>query len=176
MPPGVDMTYPDNVYRYSKRMRLELGRRADYAIRAVVDLARHHGDETRRKAREIAAEMEIPRSFMPQILAELVRVGIVESVAGPGGGYSLTTPPAVISLLDVVVAVDGEVSSRVCVLRGGPCRWDDVCAVHIPWSRAQQALRDELARTSFADIAEIDAALEAGTYRIPDELRPSAGP
>lgn len=153
-------------------MRLELGRRADYAIRAVVDLARHHDGDGRRKAREIAAGMDIPRTFVPQILAELVRVGLATSTAGPDGGYALTRGPADISLLDVVVAVDGEVRSTACVLRGGPCRWDDVCAVHVPWARAQDALRQELARTTFADIADIDARLEAGTYTVPEELHP----
>lgn len=152
-------------------MRLELGRRTDYAVRAVVDLARHHGGEDRRKAREIADEMDIPRSFVAQILAELVRVGIVASVAGPGGGYSLRREPDEISLLDVIVAVDGEPASTACVLRGGPCRWDDVCAVHVPWYEAQAAMRGQLARTTFQDIADIDAALEAGTYQVPSGLR-----
>lgn len=152
-------------------MRLELGRRADYAVRAVVDLARHHGDG-RRKAREIAAEMDIPRTFVPQILAELVRVGLATSVAGPEGGYALGRAPADVSLLDVITAVDGEPRSTACVLRGGPCRWDDVCAVHVPWARAQDALRDELGRTTFADLAAIDEAIEAGTFEVPEELRP----
>lgn len=153
-------------------MRLELGRRADYAIRATVDLARHHGDGSRRKGREIAEEMQIPATYVPQILAELVRVGIVDSVAGPGGGYVLAREPTEVSLLEVITAVEGRLGSEECVLRGGPCRWDDACAVHVPWWRAQQALRDELARTSFQDIADIDAGLEAGTYTIPDPLQP----
>lgn len=155
-------------------MRLELGRRADYAVRAVVDLARHHGDPSRRKGREIATEMDIPGTYIPQILAELVRVGIVDSVAGPGGGYVLARDPADISLLEVITAVEGEIGSGECVLRGGPCRWDGACAVHEPWWRAQQALRDELARTSFRDIAEIDAGLDAGTYEVPEPLQPDA--
>ncbi len=153
-------------------MRLELGRRADYAVRAVVDLARHHDDDSRRKGREIATEMDIPPTYIPQILAELVRVGLVDSVAGPGGGYVLGRDPADISLLEVITAVEGEIGSRECVLRGGPCRWEGACAVHEPWWRAQQALRDELARTSFRDIAEIDAGLEAGTYEVPEPLQP----
>lgn len=153
-------------------MRLELGRRADYAVRAVVDLARHHGSGGRRKGREIAAEMDIPGTYVPQILADLVRDGIVASVAGPGGGYTLGRDPAEVSLLEVITAVEGDLGSNECVLRGGPCRWDEACAVHEPWWRAQQALRDELARTSFLDIAEMDAGLEAGTYQVPEPLQP----
>lgn len=153
-------------------MRLELGRRADYAVRAVVDLARHHPGGGRRKAREIASEMAIPRTFAPQILAELVRVELVTSVAGPGGGYALARAPADITLLDVVRAVDGEPRSTACVLRGGPCRWEGVCAVHVPWTRAQDALRAELDRTTFAELAAADEALEAGTDPAAADLRP----
>lgn len=149
-------------------MRLELGRRADYAVRAALDLARAVDTDARRKARAIADEMQIPASYVPQILAELVRAGLVESVAGRDGGYRLAKPLAAISLLDVVEAVDGEVVSTTCVLRGGPCRWEGMCAVHVPWVDAQHAMLDGLGRTSLADLVEIDAGIEAGTYEPPE--------
>lgn len=156
-------------------MRLELGRRADYAIRASLDLATHHDDGGLRKARAIADEMEIPGSYVPQILAELVRAHVVTSVAGRDGGYRLAAEPSAISLLSVVEAVDGEAVSTACVLRGGPCRWDDVCAVHVPWARAQYALLDSLAETTLADVTRIDAAIAAGTYEVPDDVvRPTS--
>jgi Rrf2 family protein len=139
-------------------MELTLGKRADYTVRAVLDLACHYGDG-RRKADEIAAEMEIPRSYLPQLLAELVRSGLVVSVAGRHGGYSLARPPQEVSLLEVIEAVEGPIASTECVLRGGPCRWEDACAFHEPWARAQAALRDSLAETSFAEVAAIDAVL-----------------
>lgn len=158
-------------------MRLELGKRADYAIRAAVDLARHAAQGERRKARDIAEAMAIPSSYVPQILAELVRAELVGSVAGRSGGYVLAKPPAQISLLEVVQAVDGEMVSSVCVLRGGPCRWDDMCAVHVPWSRAQQAMLSSLGQTTLHELVEIDAALDDGTYEVPDDVaRPRQSP
>lgn len=156
-------------------MRLELGRRADYAIRAAVDLASRDRDGGRRKARTIAEEMAVPPSYLPQILAELVRAGLVTSVAGPDGGYDLARPASHITLLDVVRAVEGDVVSTSCVLRGGPCRWDDVCAVHVPWAEAQFALLDSLEGTTLADLVDIDAALRAGTYEVPASLRAARG-
>jgi Rrf2 family transcriptional regulator, iron-sulfur cluster assembly transcription factor len=150
-------------------MELSLGRRADYAIRAALDLARHGADE-RRKAREIGEEMSIPASYLPQILAQLVHAELVVSVAGPHGGYALARHRAEISLLDIVHATEGAVASTQCVLRGGPCRWEGMCAVHEPWSRAQQALLAELAATSLEDVALIDAQLEAGSYVLPDDV------
>jgi Rrf2 family transcriptional regulator, iron-sulfur cluster assembly transcription factor len=153
-------------------MRLELGRRADYAIRAAVDLASRHGGE-RRKARAISVEMAIPASYVPQILAELVRAGLASSVAGRDGGYALARDPEHITLLEVVRSVEGEVLSTSCVLRGGPCRWDDICAVHVPWAQAQYALLDSLDATSLADLVAIDEALQAGTYEVPAAVRRS---
>lgn len=143
-------------------MRLELGRRGDYAVRAMVDLARSHDRGGRRKTRDIAEAMAIPPGYIPQILAVLVRAGLAESEAGPAGGYRLARSPETISLLDVIVAVEGDMSSTECVLRGGPCRWEGVCAVHEPWSRAQEALRAELAAATLEEVARADAALEAG--------------
>jgi Rrf2 family transcriptional regulator, iron-sulfur cluster assembly transcription factor len=155
---------------YGKGMRLELGRRADYAIRAVVDLAHHSGGGERRTSRAIADEMAIPASYIPQILAELVRAGLVDSVAGRSGGYVLARAPSDISLLDVVHATESAVVSTACVLRGGPCRWEEMCAVHVPWAEAQHALLDSLGSTSLADVVAIDEGLAAGTYEVPYEL------
>jgi Rrf2 family transcriptional regulator, iron-sulfur cluster assembly transcription factor len=148
-------------------MRLELGRRADYAIRAAVYLASHHGDGERRKARAISEGMDIPVTYVPQILAELVRAELAVSMAGRDGGYALARQPALITLLEVVRSVEGEMISTSCVLRGGPCRWDDICAVHVPWAQAQYALLDSLGGTSLGDLVTIDAALQAGTYEVP---------
>lgn len=146
-------------------MELSLGRRADYALRAVLDLARH--DEHRRKSREIGEEMDVPMTFLPQIMAELVRAGLVDSHAGPKGGYVLARRAADMSLLEVIEAVEGDPVSTKCVLRGGPCRWEEICAMHVPWSRAQQAMLDQLAATSVADVAAIDEELAEGEYEVP---------
>jgi Rrf2 family protein len=143
-------------------VRLELGRRADYGIRAMTDLARHHEAGVRRKAREIADEMAIPSTYVGQVLADLVRAGLAVSTAGRWGGYELARAPGEVSLLAVIRAVDDEPGSTVCVLRGGPCRWEDRCAVHVPWFEAQQAMLERLDRATLAEVIERDLALEHG--------------
>ena len=137
-------------------MKIALGQRGDYAVRAVVALA---AAGERRKAREIAAQMQIPQKFLPQILGSLIHAGLLTSVAGPDGGYSLARPAGAISLLEVIEAVEGPVVSEKCVLRGGPCHWDTRCAVHSSWSAAQEALVSKLRRTSFADLRREDRRL-----------------
>lgn len=139
-------------------MRVRLGRKGDYAVRAVLALARAAPDE-RRKAREITGEMDVPASYLPAILGRLVTAGLVTSTAGREGGYALARDPADVTLLEVLEAVEGDVGVSECVLRGGPCRWETECAVHRFWASAQDAFRAELAGTTFADIAARDAEL-----------------
>ncbi len=143
-------------------MDMKLGKRADYTVRAVLDLARHHG-RGRRKTADIAEEMEVPVTYLPQLLAELVREGIVASRAGRRGGYELARDPGEVSLLEVIEVADGPLVSSECILRGGPCRWEEACAIHDPWVRAQEAMREELRATSFAEVAAIDAALNGSS-------------
>jgi Rrf2 family protein len=155
-------------------MQASLGRKGDYSVRAVLDLARHGG--ARRKAREIAGEMDIPLRYLTQILASLVQHGLLAAVAGPTGGYTLARPPQDISLLEVVEAAEGPITLEQCVLRGGPCSWQDSCPVHIPWARAQAAMATQLAATSFADLARSAAEIDAGTHVLPSDTPPHEVP
>jgi Rrf2 family transcriptional regulator, iron-sulfur cluster assembly transcription factor len=130
---------------------IDLGRKGDYALRAMIVLAGQHG-EGLVKAREIAVETGVPATYLPQVLAELARAGLVTSVAGPRGGYATARPPAAISLLEVIEAVNGPLRSAVCPLRGGPCTPDEPCALHRAWGSAQEALSDSLASANLGDV------------------------
>ncbi len=145
-------------------MRVVLGRRGDYSVRAVLDLARHWGRE-RRKARQIAETMDIPERYLTQLLANLVRHELLVAVAGPDGGYSLARPPSEISLLEVVEAAEGPIGLDECVLSGGPCDWIGECPVHDDWSEAQKALQERLDAADFAQLADRDASIEKGRGR-----------
>ncbi len=149
-------------------MQIALGRRGDYAVRSMIALARAHGTG-RRKARQIAELMDIPERFLPQVVAPLVRGGLVIATAGPDGGYALARPPQEITLLDVVEASEGPVSGSRCLLQGGPCDWEQVCPAHYAWSRAHAALSRELRRTTLKELADNDARIEAGTFEVPEE-------
>ncbi len=140
-------------------MQIALERRGDYSVRAVIDLARHFG-EGRRKAREIAMVMDIPVRYLPQLLAPLVRRGLLMATAGPEGGYALARDPASITVLEVIEAAEGPLESPRCVLRGGPCDWDETCPLHETWGRGRTALAAELGRTTFAELAATDEAIQ----------------
>ena len=72
-------------------MKLELTRRGDYAIRAMLALGRAGG--ARLSTPVMAASMNIPVRFLPQVMGDLARAGLVRSRAGRNGGYELARPP-----------------------------------------------------------------------------------
>ena len=150
-------------------MQIALDRRGDYSVRAVIDLARHHG-AGRRKAREIARVMDVPVRYLPQLLSPLIRAGLVMATAGPEGGYALSRVPASVTLLEVIEAAEGPLESPRCVLMGGPCDWAETCPVHETWSRARTALAAELRSATFAELAAVDAAIERRVARVRSPL------
>lgn len=149
-------------------MQVSLGRKGDYSVRAMLALARAYG-HGRRKARQIAGVMDIPERYLPQVMAPLVRSGLVRATAGPDGGYELAHAPQDITMLQVVEAAEGPIIEDQCLLQGGPCDWNEVCPVHEFWARTHTVLAAELRSVTFADLALSDARLEAGTFKIPNE-------
>ncbi|MGW2613869.1 RrF2 family transcriptional regulator [Streptomyces sp. NPDC001500] len=90
---------------------MRISARADYAVRAVLELAVRQGGGDPVKAESIAAVQDIPHKFLEGILGDLRRGGIVDSRRGGGGGYRLARDPAAITVADVIRAVDGPIVS-----------------------------------------------------------------
>jgi Rrf2 family transcriptional regulator, iron-sulfur cluster assembly transcription factor len=154
---------------------LTLSKKGDYVVRAALALARAWNDGGYRKIREVAKEMDLPLSYTPQILAALAQAGIAEARAGRDGGYRLVRAPEAISLLDVVEAGEGPLSPpSICAIRGGPCRWEKVCALHPVWSAATQAICLVLQQSTLAGVVLVDEALEAGRFTIPGDAHRAA--
>ncbi|HZD79344.1 MAG TPA: Rrf2 family transcriptional regulator [Actinomycetota bacterium] len=149
-------------------MNLTLSRRGDYVVRAAICLAgAWDGNGAYRKIREVADEMELPLSYTPQVLGTLARAGLAEAKAGREGGYRLTRSPEQISLLEVIEAAEGYLVSERCPLRGGPCRWDDTCAVHPTWIKASEAIRKVLSKTTLQEVSSVDRDLGSGAILDP---------
>lgn len=142
-------------------MRLELTKRGDYAVRAMIALA--SDGEGLMSARTIAAEMAIPPRFLPQVMADLVRAGLVEGVTGRGGGYRLSVSASEVSLLTIIEAVEGTSRRETCVLRGGPCGRDDMCAVHGAFIAAEEAMIGALDSATLAEVSAGDRSVAANS-------------
>jgi Rrf2 family transcriptional regulator, iron-sulfur cluster assembly transcription factor len=132
-------------------MRLELTRRGDYAVRAMLAMATvdHDGWSS---APRIASAMAIPERFLPRVLRDLARAGLIEARLGRTGGYRLVRPASEVSLLDVIDAVEPADDVRRCVLRGIPCGVDGRCQVHDAFDEARLAHRARLAQATLASL------------------------
>jgi len=130
---------------------MQITRQADYAVRAVLYLAKQNG-AGRAPTSQIAREQRIPPSFLAKIVSQLSVAGMVQTSRGARGGVSLAREPKDISLLEVVEAIDGPITLNECVPDSSLCTFGDDCPVHGVWSDVQQKLVRELSATSFADL------------------------
>jgi Rrf2 family protein len=141
-------------------MKLVPTRRTDYGIRALLFLAHRYPEPA--KAAEIGEAMDVPVGFLHQVLQELQRSRLVISRPGRTGGYALAKSPEQITIRRIVESLEGPLEAQECALRGGPCHWEDVCALHWVWSGAQKALIEALDAATLAQVADDDRALAEG--------------
>ena len=126
--------------------------KADYAVRAVVELA-GSSQETPRKVDEVAQAQHIPVSFLENILTQLRSAGIVRSQRGPEGGYWLAHPPEEINIADVIRAVEGPLVG-VRGQRPEEIEYEGSAAsLQQVWIAVRANLRNVLDHVSVADVA-----------------------
>ena len=101
-----------------------LSQKARYALRALFLLAKRPAGQPVMIA-EIAKEAQIPRKFLEQILLELKKRGILHSLRGKFGGYTLGRAPDKISFAEVIRAIDGPLALSPCVSVTAYRRCDD---------------------------------------------------
>jgi Rrf2 family protein len=128
---------------------MQITRQADYAIRAVLYIAKL--DENQRAATsQIAKEQKIPPSFLAKIISQLSIAGLLQTSRGARGGVTLAKNAKDISLLDVVEAIDGPIALNECVHDDGACNFSDDCPMRPIWCEVQEELVNKLKSTNFA--------------------------
>jgi Rrf2 family protein len=133
-------------------LRVRISAKADYAVRAALELAQ--AEDPPVKGERLAEAQSIPLKFLENILGDLRQSGLVVSQRGPDGGYRLERPPEEISVADIIRAVDGPLAS----VRGqrpesmdyhGPA--EQLAPV---WIALRSAVRGVLEHISLRDIVE----------------------
>jgi len=134
-----------------------LSRKCQYALRCLLELARHHGKAPISVA-SIAATQAIPRRFLELIVRELRLAGVVNARRGARGGYTLTRDPGEISVGSIIRLIDGEQTPVSCGLCGGPepCPLADNCSFSGLWQRIHHAVTGICEDTTFADLVDGD--------------------
>ncbi|HEU5419427.1 MAG TPA: Rrf2 family transcriptional regulator [Streptosporangiaceae bacterium] len=110
--------------------------------------------------RTLAEHYDLPEAYLAKQLQSLVAAGILHAVSGPRGGYRLARPPAEITVLDVLDAVEGTADPFVCqeirqrgVIPVTPEQCRRPCAIAAVMTRAHQAWRASLRAVTLAELA-----------------------
>jgi Rrf2 family protein len=131
---------------------VRISAKADYAVRAVVELAAAP-DGVPVKAERVATAQGIPLNFLENILGELRHAGIVRSQRGAEGGFRLAKPADQVTVADVIRAVEGPLAT----VRGGPPEESEYpgAAAELPrvWIAVRKSLREVVERVTVADVA-----------------------
>ncbi len=131
----------------------------EYAIKACIFIAKKTIDGERVNLKEISAEIDSPEAFTAKILQQLVRQNIIISIKGATGGFEVETKKLNrIRLLDIVVAIDGEINDKQCALGLKGCSHKQPCPVHDSYKFIRSSILSMLQTTTLhklsADLIE----------------------
>jgi Rrf2 family iron-sulfur cluster assembly transcriptional regulator len=129
---------------------MKLTTKGRYAVTAMLDLALRY-DKGAVTLAEIAKRQGISLSYLEQLFAKLRRSGLVDSVRGPGGGYTLAMEPAKISVAEIIVAINENIDATRC---GGEknCHGDETCLTHQLWEDLSTRIHEFLNGITLGDL------------------------
>lgn len=129
--------------------------KCEYGIKAMLDLSINGGPELAVQVRVIADRAEIPEGFLEQIMGDLRKAGLVESVRGAHGGYRLARDPEQINLADVIEAIDGPVTPGGCLRDSpDPASGTSIAVIQDVWLDVRDCVMDVLSTMDLAHLRE----------------------
>jgi Rrf2 family transcriptional regulator, iron-sulfur cluster assembly transcription factor len=133
---------------------MNVGRRVDYAVRALCFLAGQPPEKIVSRA-DIEKSQDIPSFYLSKIMKDLVAGGLVRSHIGSKGGFTLAKLATSISIKDVYETVERPLVLMECLEKGTNfCSYCSVCTQRSIWEQAQTVLAEFLGRISINDIAD----------------------
>lgn len=122
---------------------------AEYALRAIVAIAQAKGDAA--ATHQIAKITKVPRGYLPKVLQMLGRAGLVDSRRGLGGGFKLAKPAEMLSVLEVINAVDPIKRIDKCPLELESHN-GNLCPLHKRLDEATEHVERSFANTTIAEL------------------------
>jgi Rrf2 family protein len=128
---------------------VRISAKGEYAIKAMVDLALHDGQDLQ-PIQDVAARQGIPQRYLEQVLLQLKRSGFLYARRGSAGGYRLSRPPEQVTVGALLRAVEGPSAAPDSPRRGGP--GEDVAGLHELWQEIEDAVASVVDRTTLDDL------------------------
>jgi Rrf2 family cysteine metabolism transcriptional repressor len=149
---------------------MRVSAKGEYAILAILDLAKFYETDEVRTLEEISNDESIPHPFLVQILLELKRAGLVESKRGAGGGYRLARHPREISLGEVIRLIDGPLLPFKCTTpaleSNSDCAHQGNCVMTSVWHNVRSAIENVIDHISFEELARKRENINSPMYHI----------
>ncbi|MHB2148332.1 RrF2 family transcriptional regulator [Calditrichota bacterium LG25] len=132
---------------------MKFSKRVEYALIAMVELARYREVDHLVTARRLAREYRIPQEILSKVLQKLAKIGLLQSVQGVKGGYTLARKIEQINMLEVVESIDGPFHLVACHT-GRPCDCDQFlfCNIQTPMQYVQEEFMQLLRNISLKDL------------------------
>lgn len=132
---------------------MKLSTKGRYAVTAMADIALH-GKGRPLALAEISERQKISLAYLEQLFGKLRRAGLVESMRGPGGGYTLARPAAEIDVAQIMAAVEERLQATQCTGEVGEgCAVAGTrCLTHNLWERLSAHVHLFLQQTSLQDV------------------------
>ena len=127
-----------------------LNQSSEYALRAVLYMVQS-GDAAN-KATTIAEALGLPTTYLSKVLHQLVRVGVLKSVRGPTGGYSLARGAGEIRLSEIAAPFQELAPREQCLMGNRRCDPAHACAAHERWRTINDGAASHLNNTTLADM------------------------
>ncbi len=132
---------------------MRLSHLADYAVVLMTAAARRNAGE-RLSATELSMETGVPLPTAQKLMGQLATAGLLDSVRGAGGGFSLARCASEITLADVIEAVEGPIAMTVCSEGRTDCALDAHCRVKPHMGIVGNAVRGALGAVSLVELAQ----------------------
>lgn len=143
---------------------MKLSTRGRYGARALVELAKHHGQGPL-ALKEMAERQQIPLKYLEQIAMVLKGAKLIKSVRGPAGGYVLARSPDKIHLLEIIETLEGSMSFVNCVKDPSTCDRVESCAFNDLWRKISNETSKILRSVTLADMVRSDSRKKSSVAR-----------
>jgi len=145
-----------------------ISKSCNYGLRSAIYLALKK-DDTLVSINEISQNLGIPFHFLTKTLQLLTQKDLLISTKGPKGGIKLARPAQNITLMDIVMAIDGTKVFDTCILGLPGCGVLNPCPLHDEWSQAITLMKNTFNTTTIAGLAE---RVRSEKLRIADSNNP----
>ncbi len=135
----------------------------EYSIRVILLLGLETNQSSLLGVSAIAGKLSFPEAFIGKVLQSLVKIGLIKSIKGPGGGFFLHPESYNLTILNIVEKVEGLNFLNKCGLGISSCNSDNPCPIHNEYNKVAESLTVAL---SSKTVSEINNEMRLGNYEL----------